>query len=793
MRIAVCFSGQIRTGGKCFLNIKKFLGELYPFCDFFMHTWDGNTHAPTICEIPEIFTDIDEKDIDEIRALYKPIKFVVENFHEAFKTTAHMYPTIPFNGRFYSWEKSVNYKREYEELYNFKYDYVLKLRYDILFSPVTNLVNLIDGLKGNEFGVESTEEGKAISDFFFISDSKIMDVASKWDSVHHKEYKAIHNSYPDHVNEHELIIQYLKENDISINDFNSQEKQLATIYRPESVKFDPIFEYYKCWEVNHLTYWNGNYNTYLSYNELSQLIVDLTDNIHFKIDNIIKIVETYKPKSMRIAVCFGGLIRTGSFAEKNLKAYFGELLPYIDFFIHSWDREIPKPPNPDSSERNTYVWYSLNKLTDHTLKESKRDEFINCYRPISYMVDSLEDFNHNMLNLNNDEFLIYPPYWYSIYKSNQLKIKHEIKNNFKYDFVLRLRPDLLLNPGSTLMDDISILMKSDKKNVLLTTDINSEDQTLFLDDNIHLSTSLTMDIFCKIGNIFSPKYKHSYIREHLHLNDIQLKRIKTESYTILRDISTHLDPINDYLKIMKENNKYYSPSLDYNPNSRNKLFTFGCSFTAGDPIIYSNNEYVKKYKKSEDDMIWPELLAKEFDLDLINFGMGGYSNDMILDCIIENWDEIGCGDYVIIQETYTQRFDVLNPKTNSLITVNPNMVEHQLNNHPFNKIETSSISLTSVFMDSEQHRKRYDKRFKFLIKMLQDLKGIQYGIIWNVEDTIQNYVDLYESILTQTNGEIYDLHWSYNGHRKFSEVMINNITHNTCGVFNHHITKRRLI
>ena len=40
MKIAVCFSGQIRTGIENHPNIKEFFGKLYNDCDFFIHTWN---------------------------------------------------------------------------------------------------------------------------------------------------------------------------------------------------------------------------------------------------------------------------------------------------------------------------------------------------------------------------------------------------------------------------------------------------------------------------------------------------------------------------------------------------------------------------------------------------------------------------------------------------------------------------------------------------------------------------------------------------------------------------------
>ena len=42
----------------------------------------------------------------------------------------------------------------------------------------------------------------------------------------------------------------------------------------------------------------------------------------------------------------------------------------------------------------------------------------------------------------------------------------------------------------------------------------------------------------------------------------------------------------------------------------NKLFVFGCSFTHGNGCL-PHEAYSLKYKKSEDDLIWPEIIAKK--------------------------------------------------------------------------------------------------------------------------------------------------------------------------------------
>ena len=43
MKIAICFSGQNRTGHLTSPNILRYIGDLLPECDVFTHFWDSET------------------------------------------------------------------------------------------------------------------------------------------------------------------------------------------------------------------------------------------------------------------------------------------------------------------------------------------------------------------------------------------------------------------------------------------------------------------------------------------------------------------------------------------------------------------------------------------------------------------------------------------------------------------------------------------------------------------------------------------------------------------------------
>jgi hypothetical protein len=138
MRIAVCFSGQIRTGVDTCENIKNFIGQLLPSCDFFIHTWDVNTFTPYFVHSGhDIYINVDKSTIDEIKNIYNPISIKVDSFKSWMADVKDVkgHP-IPLFASAYMCNEL---KCEYESLHNFKYDYVLKLRFDVVFRPYQKL------------------------------------------------------------------------------------------------------------------------------------------------------------------------------------------------------------------------------------------------------------------------------------------------------------------------------------------------------------------------------------------------------------------------------------------------------------------------------------------------------------------------------------------------------------------------------------------------------------------------------------------------------------------------------
>ena len=189
------------------------------------------------------------------------------------------------------------------------------------------------------------------------------------------------------------------------------------------------------------------------------------------------------------------------------------------------------------------------------------------------------------------------------------------------------------------------------------------------------------------------------------------------------------------------------------------LWTFGDSFTYGHgcrpdgPLLEYYNDY-----KTESDDIWPEIVSTKLNLKLKNIGMGLFSNDKIIDSIIENYEYINQNDIVIIGKTFYSRFDI--PYNDTLITLST--VNLPKDNNKF-------LNDVIVLMDSNLFKKRQNSRFDFFKKLF--VKKSVKCIIWDVTTEW----NLYQTIAIETNNEIYDHHWSYKGHRDFSNHILNKI------------------
>lgn len=128
-KVAVCFSGQFRSFNRCFPSIKRYLLDIYN-PDIFIHTWDDNY-------IKHLNNHSKDLDIKAVK-IEKPKTFKISELHEMRKVSLNRNLQNVFS-MLYSIEKSNDLKTQHEVAEGFTYDYVFRLRSDLLFKSTPSL------------------------------------------------------------------------------------------------------------------------------------------------------------------------------------------------------------------------------------------------------------------------------------------------------------------------------------------------------------------------------------------------------------------------------------------------------------------------------------------------------------------------------------------------------------------------------------------------------------------------------------------------------------------------------
>lgn len=151
----------------------------------------------------------------------------------------------------------------------------------------------------------------------------------------------------------------------------------------------------------------------------------------------------------KVALCLSGHVRHFFDIDDNIGAYLyvpARKLGDVDVFIHTW------------SELNSEDCFSVQQ-GDCAQNSNKLDEesLIKIFTPVSIVVENYEDVKSRFVidkYYNSDKILLADSYkltskvqycipmFYKWFECNELKKNHELKNNFKYDYVIKARFDL---------------------------------------------------------------------------------------------------------------------------------------------------------------------------------------------------------------------------------------------------------------------------------------------------------------------------------------------------------------
>lgn len=202
---------------------------------------------------------------------------------------------------------------------------------------------------------------------------------------------------------------------------------------------------------------------------------------------------------------------------------------------------------------------------------------------------------------------------------------------------------------------------------------------------------------------------------------------------------------------------------------KSTMWFFGCSMTFGIGC-HEGDKYNEKYRKKGDE-IWTKIVAGNMGYNEKNMGIPGYDNIEIFKTILDNKDNIKKDDIVIVGITDGSRVQ-------SFRTVNSVVVPISLNHWMIDGFPREENGLDDDFIVS---MKQYmvNCRLKFNDEHMKYDRGLMESVISliNPKDSLFWGTDIwnnFETIAIHTKGEIFDGHWSFNGHKQMSQWVLRN-------------------
>ena len=204
---------------------------------------------------------------------------------------------------------------------------------------------------------------------------------------------------------------------------------------------------------------------------------------------------------MRLALCLSGQPRSYFEAHKYIRKNLLDKYN-VDVFTHSW--RIPGALEQIRlAEQINFIYEPLYNISDFNLPESINSDMVvqNSSHPANFCTSM----------------------FYSIYRANEFRIRHEMQNNMKYDFVIRSRFDFALNK----VIDFSTLEKG-----VVYTPKDIEGPSL-LNDQFAIADSDTMNqyasTFLNLRNHHSrgvPLCGHGMLEANLNIFKVPVEKIE---------------------------------------------------------------------------------------------------------------------------------------------------------------------------------------------------------------------------------------------------------------------------
>lgn len=223
MKIALCFSGHLRNGDHTsFPNLKRIILDNYD-CDTFISSWDINAFSAQAYRGMQSYDTVEKDDKVHERLIntYKPKKFNIEtgkpqwliDIENKWGNKKVKFPELngsafvaPIQAMFKKIEDVDVLRRQYELENNFKYDLVVRIRFDIY--PIDDFIHSTRHIWENKNVVVTKPDlnPDAVRDILFFGNSDIMSLATScfsMNSMNETNYDKFINA--EHVLRHHMI------------------------------------------------------------------------------------------------------------------------------------------------------------------------------------------------------------------------------------------------------------------------------------------------------------------------------------------------------------------------------------------------------------------------------------------------------------------------------------------------------------------------------------------------------------------------------------------------------------
>lgn len=192
---------------------------------------------------------------------------------------------------------------------------------------------------------------------------------------------------------------------------------------------------------------------------------------------------------------------------------------------------------------------------------------------------------------------------------------------------------------------------------------------------------------------------------------------------------------------------------------------FGDSFTAGYGAI-PGFEYYDKYGP---DHTFSSLISKYFEAHELNYGLPGECNNAIFKTITYYLPYIKKGDVVVLSNTSPLRDLVPSNVRSELISqklfnsdIYPSSIGYK-NNKISSTLQEYCLEIRQPYIPEWNHH--YRSIFLNFVNYFQSIGSISIFWDYSVWSEEEENGMKFENIHQATGGEIYDLHWSFKGHR----------------------------